>query len=59
MAESKLEGEAYLVYASIHRLVIEGSQDRNSSRAGTWRQELVQRPWRTAAYQLAQPVFLL
>jgi hypothetical protein len=24
----------------------EGSQDRSSSRAGTWRQELMQRPWR-------------
>jgi hypothetical protein len=29
---------------------IEGSQDRNSSRAETWRQKLMQRPWRDAAY---------
>ena len=26
--------------------IIEGSQDRNSIGAGTWRQELMQRPWR-------------
>ena len=30
-----------------------GSEDRNSSRAGTWRQVLMQRPWRDAAYWLA------
>jgi hypothetical protein len=29
------------------------SQDRNSSRAETWRQELMQRPWRDAVYWLA------
>ena len=28
-------------------------QDRNSSRDGTWRKELMQRPWRGAAYWLA------
>jgi hypothetical protein len=28
------------------------------SKAGTWRQELMQRPWRGAAYWLAQPAFL-
>jgi hypothetical protein len=33
--------------------LIKGSQDRNSSRAGTWRQELMQTPWRGAAYWLA------
>jgi hypothetical protein len=32
---------------------IEGSWDRNSSRTGTWRQELMQRPRRSAAYWLA------
>jgi hypothetical protein len=31
----------------------EASQDRNSSRAGTWRQELMQRLWRVTAYWLA------
>jgi hypothetical protein len=28
------------------------------SGAGTWRQELMHRPWRSAAYWLAQPAFL-
>ena len=28
----------------------EGSEGRNSNRAGTWRQELMQRPWMSAAY---------
>jgi hypothetical protein len=32
--------------------IVEGSQDRNSDRAGTWRQEQVQKPWGVAAYWL-------
>jgi len=36
-----------------HMVVInEGSQDRTPDKAGIWRQELVQRPWRGAAYWL-------
>jgi hypothetical protein len=31
-------------------LITEGSQDRNSNRAERWKQELLQRPWRDAAY---------
>ena len=31
---------------------IEGHQGRNSKWAGTWRQELMQEPWRDAAYCL-------
>ena len=38
--------------------IIEGSQDRNSNRAGTWRQELMQRQWRDAVYWPTQPAFL-
>jgi hypothetical protein len=34
------------------------SQDRKSNRAGTWRQELMQRPWRGAAYWLAPHLLL-
>jgi hypothetical protein len=31
---------------------LEGSQDRNSNWAGIWRQELMQKPQRSAAYWL-------
>ena len=31
----------------------EGNQDRNSNRAGIWKQELKQRPWRSVAYWIA------
>jgi hypothetical protein len=37
------EEYVYLAYASTLLIITEGSQDRNSSRAGTWRQELIQR----------------
>ena len=40
----------YLVYTSTSRLIIEGSQDRKSNRAGTWRPKVI---WRGAAYRLA------
>ena len=33
--------------------ITEGSQGRNSHRAGFWRQELTQRPWRNIPYWLA------
>jgi hypothetical protein len=37
-----------------HTLFIaKGSQNMNSSKVGTWRQELMQRPWRGAAFWLA------
>lgn len=32
--------------------IIKGNQDRNSNRAGTWRQGLMQRPWSCALYFL-------
>ena len=47
------EGRVYLAYTSILLFITEGSQDRNSNKAGTWRQELMQRPWKGAAYWLA------
>ena len=49
---------AYLVYASTLLFITEGNQDKNSHRAGIWRQELMQRPWRSAAYWLASPGLL-
>lgn len=41
-----------LVSTSRSQSIIGGSQDRNSSRVGTWRHELMQRPWMGAAYGL-------
>jgi hypothetical protein len=35
-----------------HVIITEGSQGSNSKGAGSWRQELMQRPWRNAAYWL-------
>ena len=41
-----VEEMVYWAYRSISG----GCQGRNSNKAGTWRQELMQRPWRGAAY---------
>jgi hypothetical protein len=46
-ANSEGKGVFGLHFASL--FIIKGSQDENSNRAGTWRQELVQRLWRGAA----------
>ena len=47
------EEEIYLAYHSISLFIIKGSQDRNSNRAETSRQELMQRPWNSAVYWFA------
>ena len=52
------EERVYLAYTSTLLFITKGSQDWNSHRAGTWRQELLQRPWRGAAYWLALPDLL-
>jgi hypothetical protein len=49
------KGFIYSAYTSTLLFIIEGSQDRNSSRAGAWRQELTQGTWMGAAYWLASP----
>jgi hypothetical protein len=46
-------GRVYPAYASTSDFMIKGSQGRDKNRAGARRQELVQRPWRDAAYWLA------
>ena len=51
MAKKQVEEErVYSTYTSTLLFITKGSQDRNSSRAGTWRQELMQRPWRDVTY---------
>jgi hypothetical protein len=53
------EERLYSAYTSTLLFITKGGQDRNSHRAGTWRQELMQRPWRGAAYWLASPGLLI
>jgi len=40
------EEKVYSAYTSISLFIIEGSQDRNSNRSGSWKQELMWKPWR-------------
>ena len=47
-----VEERDYLACISTVLYIIKGSQDRNSNRAGTWRQKLIQRPG-SSAYWLA------
>jgi hypothetical protein len=47
------EEGVYLAYNSTSLFTTEGRQGRNSNRAGTWRLELMQKPWRGAVYWLA------
>jgi hypothetical protein len=50
--------KVYSAYTFTLLFITEGSQGRNSSRAETWRQELMQKPWRCAVYWLASPGLL-
>jgi hypothetical protein len=52
------EERVYSAYTCILLFITKGSQDRNSPRAETWRQELMERPWRDATYCLASPDLL-
>ena len=52
------EERVYSAYTFILLFITKGIQDKNSNRAGIWRQELMQRPWRGAAYWLASPALL-
>jgi hypothetical protein len=47
------EKRVYSAYTPTLLFIIKGRQDRYSHRAGNRRQELMQRPWRDAAYWLA------
>ena len=47
------EIKVYFTSCFSPQFIVEISEVRNSSRAGTWRQEPLQRPLRDAAYWLA------
>ena len=54
MTKSNLGKKGFVsALRSISASITEGSQARNAKKAGIWRQELIQRPWRSAAYWLA------
>ena len=48
--KARWEERAYPAYTCTALFIVKGSQDRNSNRSGTWRQELMQRSWRDAIY---------
>jgi hypothetical protein len=45
-----VEERIYSAHASMLLFITKGSQDRNSHKAETWRQELMKRPWRDVTY---------
>jgi hypothetical protein len=52
------EARVCFPHSSTEQRIIKSSEGNNLSRVGTWRQELMQRPWRDAAYWLAPHGFL-
>jgi hypothetical protein len=52
------EERVYLAYTSTWLFITKGSQEWNSHRARTWRQELMQKPWRGATCWIASPGLL-
>lgn len=51
MTKRQVEEErVYLAFTSTLLFITEGSQERNLRRAEGWREELMQRPWISAAY---------
>ena len=52
--DQRLLGEERIYLGYISTVLFVGrTQDRNLNRARTWRQELMQKPWRNDAYWLA------
>lgn len=52
--QKKPGGKGFIsAYRSISASITEGSQARNSKKVRIWRQELLQRPWKSSAYWLA------
>lgn len=56
MTKSSLGRKGFISFPFVSQFIVEGIEGRNLNRAGTWRQELMQRPWRAAAYWLAPTV---
>jgi hypothetical protein len=57
MKAGKEEGFFFLAFTSL--FIIKNIHNRSPTGAGTWRQEMVQRPWMDACIPwLAQPAFL-
>ena len=52
------KGFVYSAYTPTLLSITKGSQDRNSSKVGTWRWELMQGPLKGTAYWLASPGLL-
>jgi hypothetical protein len=53
-----VEKRVYSAYTFTLLFFTKGSQDWNSHRVGIWRQELMQRPWRSSAYWISSPGLL-
>lgn len=51
-------GRFFVIDCGLSQYIIERSQPRNSSKTGTWKQELKQKPQMNAAYRLAPSGFL-
>ena len=51
--QKKLGRNEFMAYTSTLLFITKISKNTKSSRAGTWRQDLIQRPWRSADYCLA------
>jgi hypothetical protein len=49
MTKSNVERKGFISLTVSYKVPYQSSEVRNSCRAETWRQELVQRPWRSAA----------
>jgi len=50
MTKKQVGVRVYLAYTSTLLFIIEGSEGRKSKEAGTWKQQLMQKPTRSDAY---------
>jgi hypothetical protein len=48
-----IEDRVYLSYTLTVQFITKGSQGMDSNKEGTWRQELMQKLWKEAAYLLS------